>query len=423
MSGRFIDNYDVILLDMGNTFMFDVDRFGPDQDYHATYQQAGGRYLAADDLRAHITNVFNRMLTAARNPAHYDDFGDMYRFLTTMEGASKLPPAEVDHIVEVFARHEVGRVPQAHADALHELRRSHPLGLVSNIFSPRHVFEEELARAGVLDLFSVRVWSSDCRSIKPSPRLFQRALDAFDVAPSRVVYVGDNPLRDVAAAKAMGMGAVWIHNEQRPLKPGDVQPDLIISDLRQLPTIERQKAFCPSNGAGGSGAKSDTPLDERAPGMTLDFAPLITLSPGSIETMLRAAYQGWARFDDYASDWKRYDHEVFSSPDTVGAGGSVTFLNGRPVGFVSWDPRNQPAFVVIGHNCILPQFRGSGIGKRQLLHALAHLTGKGFETARVSTGRDAFFEPARRMYMACGFIERHPPDCGSEGMVTYERRL
>ena len=234
MTKRFIDRFDVILLDMGYTFMFDVDRFGENEDYHATYRDLGGRSLTPEEVRAPITEVLDRMLTAARDPERVDDFGDVRRFLRESGAASELPPPELDLIVNVFSRHELGSIPPGQAEALRRLRSSHPLGLVSNVWSPSPIFESALENAGIRDLFTVRVWSSDYLSIKPSPRLFQIALDAFGVDPARVVYVGDNPKRDIAGAKAMGMAAVWIENKLRPLTPDIPEPDYVVSDLTQL---------------------------------------------------------------------------------------------------------------------------------------------------------------------------------------------
>jgi len=239
MGDRFIDEYEVLLLDMGNTFMFNSDRFDDEQDYHATYVRLGGSILSPEQVRRYITDSFERMLTAARTPSRVDDFGSIRRFLPEAPGVSALPPEELERLVAVFSEHECGTIPRTHARVLHTLRESHPLGLVSNVWAPSSVFDRTLAEAGVRDLFTIRVWSSDFRSIKPSKRLFKKALDAFDVDSSHVVYIGDNPRRDVAGAKAMGMGAVWIENEVRPLTPEIPGPDLIISDLTELPTAPR----------------------------------------------------------------------------------------------------------------------------------------------------------------------------------------
>ena len=234
MRNRFIDEYQVLLLDMGNTFMFGGDRYGEAEDYHATYRELGGTVLSRNEVQTHIAEVFDRMLTAARDPSRVNDFGDVRRFLAESKRVVALPASEVNLLVDVFSQHEVGSIPQTHAEAIHQLRASHPIGIVSNVWSPSSVFESALDRVGIRDLFAVRVWSSDCLSIKPSPRLFQKALDAFRVDAARTLYVGDNPRRDIVGAKAMGMGVVWIENPTRPLTPEIPEPDLIISDLTQL---------------------------------------------------------------------------------------------------------------------------------------------------------------------------------------------
>ena len=237
MESRFIDKFEVILLDMGNTFMFGMDRFGENEDYHATYCQLGGQYLGPEEVHDVITNVFGQMLSAARDPLRYDDFGDVRRFLNELDGTAKLSESENELIVEVFSRHEVGKISETHVESLRRLSSTHQLGIVSNIWSPCKVFENELDRVSIKELFTICVWSSDSLSIKPSPHLFLKALDAFSIESARIVYVGDNPMRDIAGAKNLGMAAVWIANNLRPLTSEVPDPDRIISDLTELLTV------------------------------------------------------------------------------------------------------------------------------------------------------------------------------------------
>lgn len=236
MKARFIDKFEVILLDMGNTFMFGGDRFGDGEDYYATYRILGGKLLSPDEVNHIITGIFDSMLKAAHDPARYDDFGDVRRFLNESDISQELPLSEVNLLIDVFSWHEVGKIPETHVEAIHSLNKAHPLGIVSNIWSPPDAFEIELKKAGLKDLFTVCIWSSNCLSIKPSSRLFQEALNAFNIESSRALYVGDHPMRDIGGAKAVGMAAVWIENEIRPITQETPKPDLIISDLTQLPT-------------------------------------------------------------------------------------------------------------------------------------------------------------------------------------------
>ena len=45
-------------------------------------------------------------------------------------------------------------------------------------------------------------------------------------------------------------------------------------------------------------------------------------------------------------------------------------MDGKPVGFVTWDPRNRPDYVEIGHNGIREKYKRNGYGHRQLEEAL-----------------------------------------------------
>ncbi len=49
---RYIDQFEVLLLDMGLTFMFDVDRFNVSDDLTGTYLRLGGNRLSGSDIVA-----------------------------------------------------------------------------------------------------------------------------------------------------------------------------------------------------------------------------------------------------------------------------------------------------------------------------------------------------------------------------------
>lgn len=70
------------------------------------------------------------------------------------------------------------------------------------------------------------------------------------------------------------------------------------------------------------------------------------------------------------TDWKEYDDFFFSNLAIANKYGFVTVLDGMPIGHISWDPRNMPEYVEIGHNCIISQSKGNGFGKRQLQEAV-----------------------------------------------------
>ena len=56
------------------------------------------------------------------------------------------------------------------------------------------------------------MFSSEVGWRKPHPAIFERALEALDVAPERAIFVGDKLSTDVAGASALGMTtcqALW----------------------------------------------------------------------------------------------------------------------------------------------------------------------------------------------------------------------
>ena len=124
MRSRFIDSFDVVLLDMGMTFMFGADRFGEDEDFGGTYRSLGGAVL--DDARVHgvIRATFRTMLAAARDPARYEDYLTVIECLRALPEAGGLPEDEMARLVDVFAAHERGTVPETHAAALHRLHET-----------------------------------------------------------------------------------------------------------------------------------------------------------------------------------------------------------------------------------------------------------------------------------------------------------
>jgi GNAT superfamily N-acetyltransferase len=165
--------------------------------------------------------------------------------------------------------------------------------------------------------------------------------------------------------------------------------------------------------------------------MNVEFTTVLGEKRGVIAALLKQAYAGLtksdpAQWEPEQRNWEFYDDAVFGAPETVGACLFLTRLDGRIVGFGSWDPRQQPCFGIVGHNCILPEFRDRGLGKQQILEILRRFREMAIETAKVSTNDHPFFIPAQRMYVACGFreIRRIPWDRDpQQQMIVYEKEI
>jgi FMN phosphatase YigB (HAD superfamily) len=223
-----------VLLDMNGTLMFGGDRFGPDQDYAATYRTLGGSRLATEVIHGIIATCYETMGQIYNDPERCDSFPRVLDTLRTLPHAKGLDERELKLLEGVIAQHELGQVPDPYAVSLRSLARSHPLGLVANILSRKEIWLQEFKRAGVLDLFAVTVFSSDGSSIKPSRKLFDQAVGALPVPRSEIVFVGDNLRCDIGGAAGAGLATVWIDRAGSGRQVGDPQPDFVVRDLLEL---------------------------------------------------------------------------------------------------------------------------------------------------------------------------------------------
>jgi putative hydrolase of the HAD superfamily/5'-nucleotidase len=204
--GRFHDQFNVVLLDMNGTFMFGHDRLGPEEDFHRTYHAVGGRMLDPPAVTAIMRATCDALQAAYDDPAHFDDFPTLREAFPRYGGA---PPEEIEFLEQVFSLHELGSCPLEHAGFLRRLAGTHRLGVVSNICTPPDAVKARLREAGLAGVFTHTTFSSAGRSIKPSPVIFRRALEAFP-ADSRVLFVGDSLDRDIRPARSLGWGTAWI---------------------------------------------------------------------------------------------------------------------------------------------------------------------------------------------------------------------
>jgi putative hydrolase of the HAD superfamily len=229
-----LSRFTVVLLDMNGTFMFGGDRFGPEQDFAATYHRVGGRQLAAHVVRDGIRACFDELGVIYEDPTRCDSFPAVLETLRALPTTRDLPESELRRLEGVIAEHEVGTVSDAYARALKRLAASHRLGVIANIISRKGPWVNEFARAGVLDLFATTVFSSDTSSIKPSCKLFDQALRAFDAPTSEVVFVGDSLRCDIGGAAGAGLASIWINRTGYVPQPGSPEPTFVIRDLLEL---------------------------------------------------------------------------------------------------------------------------------------------------------------------------------------------
>lgn len=105
--------------------------------------------------------------------------------------------------------------------------------------------------------------------------------------------------------------------------------------------------------------------------MNLAFKKISEFDRGILYKLLLDGYS----FDDryrkcFEQDWIEFDNFFFDNLNIADKYGFITVLEDTPIGHISWDPRNMPEYVKIGHNCIASKYKGRGYGKRQLSEAI-----------------------------------------------------
>jgi len=97
---------------------------------------------------------------------------------------------------------------------LEGLRTRYPLVALTN-------GNADVRRTELVDLFDAAVSAADVGAAKPDPAMFRQACERLGVEAAELVHVGDDPVRDIHAARRFGARAVWINRNALPW-PGDV---------------------------------------------------------------------------------------------------------------------------------------------------------------------------------------------------------
>lgn len=113
--------------------------------------------------------------------------------------------------------------------ALRALEGRYALGSISN-------GNADLALIGLARFFPVRVHARHLGCAKPARRIYLTACRRLSCAPHEVLHVGDDPVLDVAGARAAGMAAVWLNRAGAPW-PAEGPPPPTIAALDQLPGL------------------------------------------------------------------------------------------------------------------------------------------------------------------------------------------
>ena len=181
-----------------------------------------------------------RALWQACHDRYLNWYGGQYRPVAELEADAQREVAEqfqcradVADLTGQLAA--ANRAPEAYADGrLFCASLPLPVCLLSNGDRP---IMEKIVTYTQLNLPEM-VFSGDVRSCKPRREIFEEALSRLGVKAEEALYIGDSLTYDVAPAAALGINTVWVNRGRRPLA-GDIQPDMVVSDLAEIRRLIR----------------------------------------------------------------------------------------------------------------------------------------------------------------------------------------
>lgn len=124
--------------------------------------------------------------------------------------APKMSDGEADSRYYQFIR-EYEALTSAYEDAAPclESLAGQPLGIISNGAREQQI--GKLQRAGLLQYFSVMVYSEDVGLGKPASGIFFEACRRAGDPPGKCVHIGDNVEADVIASRAVGIRGIHLN--------------------------------------------------------------------------------------------------------------------------------------------------------------------------------------------------------------------
>jgi putative hydrolase of the HAD superfamily len=116
---------------------------------------------------------------------------------------------------------------------LKELSGQYRLGIVSNFYGNLAFLCDEI---GYSSFFDTVIDSARIGVAKPHPAIFPAALERLNCLPEEALFVGDNPIRDMQAARGLAMPHVWL-NTLDPKCQTCCEGDPVIRSLLELAEI------------------------------------------------------------------------------------------------------------------------------------------------------------------------------------------
>lgn len=160
------------------------------------------------------------------------------RELQALASACGLAASMVPGLVDVIREHAPRlRLPRASARVLETLRDGWRVGIVTN--GPPDIQARKVEALGLARLVDTVVFAHATGSGagKPDPAPFLEAARRLGVAPARTVFVGDDPVADIAGARGVGMYAVRLLGRGAHTWEAAGAADAVVQSIEEVPSV------------------------------------------------------------------------------------------------------------------------------------------------------------------------------------------
>lgn len=137
----------------------------------------------------------------------------------------------LDELMDAYRR--LKPFPDA-AAALAALKGKVKLAILSN--GAPAMLDAVVRNNGLADAFDAVLSVDPVGIFKPSPRVYQIAVDRLALQPAQIGFVSSNGW-DAAGAKAFGFRVFWVNRQSAPVEELGAPPDAMLASLAELPRL------------------------------------------------------------------------------------------------------------------------------------------------------------------------------------------
>jgi len=124
-------------------------------------------------------------------------------------------------------------------EVLLELRKKYKIVAISNAYSIR---TNSLSEYNIGHLFDLELYSFQFGELKPNIKMYKYVEEKMDVLSKECIHIGDTE-NDIEGAKRIGWLSVLLCRNGKPHRNSRIQPDYVISDLREIYEILNHNSY------------------------------------------------------------------------------------------------------------------------------------------------------------------------------------